>query len=348
MRILLASHFFAPSVGGTEIVGGILADAWAAAGHAVRVVTVTPAGPAAAASGGVLPYEVVRRPTAGRLLGLVRWCDVFFQNNVSLRTAWPLLVVRRPWVVTHHSRLERPDGRRGWQDRLKRRLLRRAINIAVSEALAGELRLSARVIGNPYRAEMFRPDPAVTPDRDLLFVGRLVSQKGVDLLVDALAQLAAKGIRPTVTVAGEGPEEGRVRAALAAAGLLDRVALVGLLAPAALAAMYRRHRLVVVPSRVIEPFGLTALEGVACGCVAVVPDVGGLPAAAGPCGVTFRHGDAGSLAAVLGRLLAQPIGSTAGRNLRAGTEEHLRQHRPEAVARRYLEVFAAAVEGARR
>jgi glycogen(starch) synthase len=49
------------------------------------------------------PFRVVRQPGPGVLLRWVRWCEVYFHNSVSLRAAWPLLLVRRPWVVVHHT-----------------------------------------------------------------------------------------------------------------------------------------------------------------------------------------------------------------------------------------------------
>jgi glycosyltransferase involved in cell wall biosynthesis len=105
-------------------------------------------------------------------------------------------------------------------------------------------------------------------------------------------------------------------------------------------ALLNRHKLVVVPSRWQEPFGLVALEGVACGCVGVVADCGGLPDAIGTCGVKFVHESVESLAANLRELLAP--GADLGR-FQQGAEAHLRAHRAEEVARRYLEVLEAAV-----
>ena len=62
--------------------------------------------------------RIVRRPSLLELLRWTRWCDVFHQANVSLRGLWPLLLVRRPWVVSHHSWYCRSDGRITWKDRL--------------------------------------------------------------------------------------------------------------------------------------------------------------------------------------------------------------------------------------
>jgi hypothetical protein len=38
----------------------------------------------------------------------VQWCEVLFHNKINLRTAWPLLVLRRPWVIAHHTWISVP------------------------------------------------------------------------------------------------------------------------------------------------------------------------------------------------------------------------------------------------
>ena len=117
LKILLATHFFYPNIGGLETVARVLAEEFLTLGHAVRLVTTSAARPGES-DAGMFPYPVHRAPGGGELLRLMRWCDVFFQNNISLRTLWPLALVRRPWVVSHQTWLTRVDGTVGWQDRL--------------------------------------------------------------------------------------------------------------------------------------------------------------------------------------------------------------------------------------
>ena len=106
MKILLSSYVFAPSIGGIETVSALIAPEFIKAGHEVVLITLTRKDGRRRA-----PYPVIRNPSPRKLLELVRWCDVYFQNNISLLLAWPLLFVRRPWVVAHHTWI-RPFGER--------------------------------------------------------------------------------------------------------------------------------------------------------------------------------------------------------------------------------------------
>lgn len=345
MKILIYSPAFLPHIGGLEIGQALLADRLTRLGQEVTVVTQT-AAPAAGVGTGAggsgtaadgFPFQVLRRPSPAALLRAVRACDVFFQANVSLRGLWPLLLVRRPWAVSHHSWYCRSDGRIAWQDRLKRRLLRfAAVSISVSTAMAADLGSPSFVIPNAYRDDLFRLLPGMERDRSLVFLGRMVSDKGVDLLIAALAQLATHGLRPRLSIVGDGVERPALERQAALLGVAAQIEFLGTRTDGELVALLNRHRILVMPSRYDEPFGIAALEGIACGCVVVGSAGGGLPEAIGPCGRVFRNGSAEELAAVLEDLLRRPEQLAS---LRAGAAKHLARHGSERIARLILEVL---------
>ena len=341
MKVLLYSPAFLPQVGGLEINVATLAAEFGAAGHEVVVITRTPG-----AGADDLSYRVVRRPTPREFLRWARWSDVFFQANVSLRGLWPLLFVRRPWVVSHHSWYCRSDGRIAWQDRLKRYLLRHAAaSIAVSRAVAADLDMHAIVIGNAYRDRLFRVLPGIERSRELIVLGRLVSDKGLDQLLEALALLAAEGSRPRLTIAGDGPERPRLAAQAERLGLAAQVDFPGTVLGEELVRLLNQHQVLVVPSRYNEPFGIVALEGIACGCAVVGSAGGGLAEAIGPCGRTYPNGDVPAMARALADLLRNP--AAREEHLRHAAE-HLAPHTSAAVAERYLEVLVQAARRAPR
>jgi glycogen synthase len=327
LKILLGSHFFSPSTGGIETVTDLLAREFVARGHEVRVVTQSP-------GAGSFPFEVVRRPSMIRLFGLVRWCDVFLQNNISLRTLWPLLFVKRPLFITHQTWLGRPGERRSIMDRFKRRVARLATNLVISQAIGDDLGLPAPTIGNPFDDKVFRNISESARDKDVVFVGRLVSDKGADILIDSLALLKAKGIEISATIIGDGPEREALQRR--ARDTVPSVAFPGSKMDEDLAHMLNAHRILVIPSRWPEPFGIVALEGIACGCAVIGSSAGGLPEAIGPCGRTVPNGDPKALASAIEELLS----SAAERErFREGSADHLTKFRRATVAEKYLSVM---------
>ena len=151
---------------------------------------------------------------------------------------------------------------------MRREVLEKA---AFSTSAADVLWARSTLQGNAYNHRVFRPDVSVPKDRDLVFLGRLVSDKGADVLIQALGKLAGKGLRPRLTIAGSGPERESLAALAERLGVAPQVEFAGVVQGEGLAALLRRHAVMVVPSRWPEPFGIVALEGMACGCVPVVP-----------------------------------------------------------------------------
>jgi glycogen(starch) synthase len=335
MKILLSSHFFHPSVGGIEQVSLTLATEFSSAGYAVKVVTATPRSDET-----IFPFEVVRRPSAARLLELVHWSEVVFHNNISLRTFWPLILIRRPWVIAHHTWIARIDSSLGFRDHLKHFLTRFATNIAISQTIADQLTVPCVVIGNPYRDDFFQRDRSATRDDDLIFVGRLVPDKGVDILIHALRVLRERNLRPRLTIVGYGSERTKLQCMVERFRLEEQVAFLGMMTGKALAELLNRNRVIVVPSRWQEPFGLVALEGIACGCRAIVAESRGLVEAVGSLAVIFERENVSALADAIERTLMEQFD---WENYWRLAEEHLGNHLAKKVAFRYLEVLMKAL-----
>lgn len=328
MKILFSSYAYAPRIGGIETASVLLAREFVAAGHEIILVTETPA--RASSSD---PFEVVRNPTLARLWKLARWCEVVFQNNISLRHLIPALLLRKPVVVAHQTWIRDVGGGIGWNNRIKRALLPRVKNVAVSKAIARDANLAIEVIGNPYDDRIFKINANIRRDRGLIFVGRLVSDKGADVLLRGLGILKQRKIPANLTIIGCGPEEENLRALIRELGLDQSVIFAGEKVGTELAELMNRHQVIVIPSRWPEPFGIVALEGIGCGCVAVGSEQGGLSEAIGDCGMTFRNGDSEELADRLRDLLSD---FQMRDKCRASAPAHLEQFRAQTVAQDYL------------
>lgn len=336
MKILIDSPKFYPSVGGLETVISILAHEFVSLGHEVKLISKVPS-----IDSKHFPFEVIRQPNAQKILELTSWCHIFFQGCVSLKDLWALLIVHRPLAISHHTWYRRSNGSYSWQDHIKQNVTTFACNISVSSAVAEQIAGKSVVIHNPYREDIFYKIPENPRDKELIYLGRLVSDKGVDLLLDALAHLKTVGLYPKLTIVGSGSEEFNLRQKTIDLDLIDQVEFTGVKFEHELAMLLNSHHIMVVPSRWQEPFGVVALEGIACGCVVIGSEGGGLKEAIGSCGVTFPNGDVQALTNRIIELLTNP---KKLESYRLHAETHLSIHKKEKIAEAYLQVFERAMQ----
>lgn len=181
------------------------------------------------------------------------------------------------------------------------------------------------------------PGEAPPPGEGAIYVGRLASEKGVALLLDAWREL---GDAP-LTIVGGGPEEAALRRR--AAGLAN-VRFTGPLPPDAVIHELSRAAFAVAPSLCDETFGLAAAEALALGRPVVVPAHTALAELVdeGRTGLRFERGDATSLATACALLLADP-GYTAelGSEARIDWEERFA---PDVRTARLLALYASLVD----
>jgi len=142
-------------------------------------------------------------------------------------------------------------------------------------------------------------------DEDLVFfVGRLVREKGVQLLVEAAPQVLREHPGAKFVIAGSGPMEGQLREMVRQSGLEQKFYFTGYIDNATRNQLFASATAAVFPS-LYEPFGIVALEAMACGTPVVVADTGGLGeiVSHGQNGLKFYPGNAPSLAGNLVRIL---------------------------------------------
>ncbi len=118
-------------------------------------------------------------------------------------------------------------------------------------------------------------DPLPVPSKpQILYVGQLLRGKGVDLLLDTLNKVR---VPFEAKIIGAGNAEDKLKALTESLGLSDRVSFLGWAPNEELDAHYNDARVVVVPSRWPEPFGMVGLEAMMHGRPVVAFDVGGIP-----------------------------------------------------------------------
>lgn len=153
--------------------------------------------------------------------------------------------------------------------------------------------------------DLFKPG-ARPPGRGFIvgYVGRLVEEKGIDLLLEALAGLEGMW---RAYVLGSGPDGEALQAQARRLGLSDRVSFDNWIPSSQMPAYYRQLDALVVPSRTRpnwkEQFGRVLVEAMACGVPVIGSDCGEIPNVIGDAGLIFPEGQVEALRIHLARLL---------------------------------------------
>jgi glycosyltransferase involved in cell wall biosynthesis len=139
------------------------------------------------------------------------------------------------------------------------------------------------------------------------YVGRLVPEKGVDLLIDAVADLPGMW---RLALVGEGAERPLLERKVRHLGLEGKVTFEGAIPPSRVPAFYREIDVLVLPSRSrpnwVEQFGRVLIEAMACQVAVVGSDCGEIPNVIGDAGLVFPEGDVAALRRCLTRLMREP------------------------------------------
>lgn len=378
MNIAIFASAFHPHFGGVEEACRHLALEYQRRGHGVHVITTRHPRdlPARETVQGIpvsrLPFEMPRSSPAGlarfarafpadlrALVRLVRelGTDVihvqcvgpngFYALWTARATGLPLVVTTQGERTMDAGRLYERSAAANWT---LRRLLRRADYVTAcsqetlddAKSFAGfPLGHKSRPVYNGVALEEFDADvpPYAHPRPYILGLGRVVPQKGFDLLVDAYARLLPRlADAPDLVIAGDGPERESLQAQVDALGLGARVHLIGRADRPLAVALFRGCALFALPSR-HEPQGIVSLEAMACARPVVAARVGGVPEIVrdGETGRLFPGGDAEALAGALEALLTAPDHAAAlGRAGRARAEAHFTWGR---IADQYFEIY---------
>ncbi|MEO9894561.1 glycosyltransferase family 4 protein [Aurantibacter sp.] len=339
MKILLLSHYFHPSIGGIELISNILAEALTDSGHEVRVMTwsLDP-------EKTKFRFEVVRNPSFLTLIKEHVWADMVFENNICIRLGWPRLLFRKPVVIGLQTWLGSQTNEANYQWKIKRKWLGSARKVvACSKMIKDDCWPDAQIIRNPYQEDVFKIMPQIDKNLDFVFLGRLVSDKGADLAIQAFKKVAYdfKERDIFLTIVGDGLEMNNLKKMVTDYDLNHLVTFKGSLQGSELAECLNQHKSLLVPSRWKEPFGIVALEGMACGCIPIVSDGGGLPFAIGNGGLTFSRNNVDDLANKMSMLLTN-IPLTA--KLKQEMPAQIKIHSSKEISAQYISLFEAVMK----
>ena len=192
---------------------------------------------------------------------------------------------------------------------------------------------------------LFTPDPSVLRKTDeLLFVGRLVDVKGLEILLEAMPKVLAKYPSMRLTIAGAGPLERKLRELAGELNITDKVDFLGMAPQSKLPSLYQQATLAVFPfvvtkSGIQEGFGLVVVEAMGCACPVIAGD---LPAMNdtiknGENGLLFPSGNTQALADAIIKLLDDPV--LRARLAGEGRKSVVQKFDWEVIAGKYAQIF---------
>ena len=325
-----------------QLAMGIAQTASSGSLGSLELTVVTPA-PASGMNDSALPFRVVRQPSLAALLRLLYGADIVHLAGPIFVPMILGFLLRKPVVIEHHGfQAICPNGQLLFQPAgelcpghfmarhyhkclacnrnskgvpksglmllltpVRRWLSNRSIaNITPTNWLASTLKLNRMLtIYHGISPSL----PAVREKTSVVtfaFQGRLVTTKGVRVLLEAACQLRNEGRKFHLKILGDGPEFNSMKAQ--AAGLDDHVEFLGRVADDRLDESLSDVVAVVMPSLAGEVFGLVAAENMLRGKLLIVSNIGALAEVVGDTGLVFPAGDAAALALCMRRVLDDP------------------------------------------
>lgn len=183
--------------------------------------------------------------------------------------------------------------------------------------------------------------PTVKPFEDLskrppcfAFVGRLVEEKGVEVLLRAASKLSQDASDFRLAIVGDGPEKDRLESLAVELGIGDRTEFLGTVRSNMISSVLQDVRAIVMPSTWEDVAPLVAIEQMLQGRLVIASDIGGLGETVNGFGLKFPVGDSGALASCMRQVLDDPnlsrqLGKQAQENAQTAfaetrmVEEHL-------------------------
>jgi glycogen(starch) synthase len=187
-----------------------------------------------------------------------------------------------------------------------------ASNIAVSEHVAMRIALPRlRVIRNGVpdvlpSQQLFAMDVSLQAPVSFAYVGRLVTEKGIPVLVEAARVLKSRGCHFQVLIIGDGPERGALQALTSSLNLDGEVCFLGFQRGPQLQEVMNKVSALVMPSICEDAAPFSVLEQMMQERLIIGSRIGGLAEEVGDAGLTFEPGNATELADQMQRVIQQP------------------------------------------
>ncbi|MCE7949386.1 MAG: glycosyltransferase [Chloroflexi bacterium CFX4] len=198
--------------------------------------------------------------------------------------------------------------------------------------------------------DFFQPTEKLPETPTFGFVGRLVREKGADLLLEAAAILAREGHSFQVRIVGQGPERENLARLAESLGIRERVTFIGQVPSTEMPRIYADLTALVVPSRTLpnwkEQFGRVIVEAMACGVPIIGATSGAIKDVMGHGGLSFKEGSTEGLAVQMRHLVERGGGEILRRMLGKRGRQRVLDHFTHAqVATQTIAFYHQVLQG---
>jgi glycosyltransferase involved in cell wall biosynthesis len=197
-------------------------------------------------------------------------------------------------------------------------------------------RPDAEVIPMGLDLDIFKPERGSTVPNRILAVAALLPQKGLDVLIEAMAIAAGEMPMLHLVIAGAGPQKSALERLAAEQGIASHVEFLGRVPRHDLPALYCSAAVFCHAAR-SDTFPVAVIEAMACGRPVLVSDSGALPEMVANAGMVHESGNAGALARQLVALMAnQKLREELGA---AAHEYAVSNYSDRKMSGRYLQLY---------
>jgi glycosyltransferase involved in cell wall biosynthesis len=346
LKVLIYTNAFHPQIGGQETILRLLAEGLSLRSSRDVVVTVATPTPAGEFDDKKLPFNVVRAPSFVSLFRLYLEADVVHLAGPMMLPMVLAIMMRKPLVVEHHGfQTICPNGQllygpsqslcsghfmahrhvkcmkcnsglglfqsiKMWLLTFPRRWICQRVtsNVLPTTWLGTLLRLNRMktiVHGIPLTADSESCRPGQLPP-NFVYVGRLVTSKGVRVLLNAVKAMMTEGLDFRVSIVGQGADRESLEALSQQLRIEPFVRFYGYVEDSHLKQIIDGASAVIMPSLAGEVFGLSAAENMSRGKLVIASDIGSLSEVIGDAGMTFPVGDSEALALLMREVVLHP------------------------------------------
>ncbi len=182
------------------------------------------------------------------------------------------------------------------------------------------------------------PQAAFNGQYNILYVGRLSAEKGVDVLISALPMLKFPF---SLHIVGDGPQKLALEQYSKQLGLSNNITFHGWIPSEMVVDWYLSSQIFVHPARWPEPFGMTVLDAMTLGIPVVAADSGGPPWTLQGTGLTFKPDDSQDLAEKINQIQSNP---SLAASLAHKAQKRAREFDYKKVLPRLISVYTKVIE----